>query len=609
MEQHHPHYMSHALFLPPVQPLPSSNHEFFGPQPVVPSNQDSRTQSVSCSPSGSMSDQTNIYSNRPDFSSRVPIIIETSQAGSREGIERNLLLAGYPLSSPVDAMTSSPHGICDYPALNDPFSMQQYAGEYLNPFVEIPSPAYLDTMDSQSPESLSASDMSNNMPSQTSPYSHPDWDSRKLSLPADSPLAPVDTSDEPTPTWPSAQMMGQHSGFFIHQNSSVPAMSPQNQSGFASPSQLDLPMEAFGRRGSSTSALADSMSTVDIANLEIAEENDSSQAQPSSLAERRQKNRPANLGTAALRSASYSAGMPASPGADQALRRIRSSGIVGRISKPIASGQRSPLNFSFAEAAASPKFGRHVSNYSMSTASSGPLSATTNLAPPTPSTPSDFARFTNWQSQGPVKIFPSDGNSNGVSIHEEAYNNGLFLNVSSPPGTPLDTDQCAPYLTQMHAQQQAMYRESPPKSAPATQLAFAATCSMAQSQAMTQCTSGDRFHVRRPSLPENNFNMESHQDWPPVPLFNTSGDLQMSHPMQFNAHDVPQFMAQPINLDLAGYASLTDSLLKQEYPAHHYSAPQGISCSPSPPRSDAAPKMYHFSNTGPNDFGPTANKS
>lgn len=605
MEQHHPHYLSHALFLPPAQPLPSSNHEFFGPQTVVPSNQDTRNQSVSCSPSGSVRDRADIYSNQSDFSSRVPVIIETSQAGSREGIERNLLLAGYSLSAPVDTMSSASDGLCEYPAFNDPFSIQQYPGEFVNSYVEIPYPAYLNTMDSQSPESLSASDSSNNMPSLTSAYSHPDWDSSKLSLPADSPLAPIDTSDEPTPTWPSAQMMGQQPGYFTHQNSSAPAVSPQNQPEFASPSQLDLPVEEFGRRGSSTSALADSMSTVDIANQETAELSDSSQAQPSSLAERRQKNRPANLGQAALRSASYSAGMPVSPGADQALRRIRSSGVVGRISKPVASGQRSPLNFSFAEAAASPKFARHVSNYSVSTVSSGPLSATTNLAPPTPSTPNDFARFSNWQSQGPVKMLPSDG----VSIHEESYNNGLFLNVSSPPGTPLDTDHYAQYRTQLNAQQQAMYRETPPQSAPATQLAFAATSFIPQSQAITQTTSADRSHVRRPSLPDNNLNMESHQHWPPVPLFNTTGDLQMSHPMQFNAHDLPQFMPQPINSTMAGYASLADSLLKQEFSVHQYSPPQGISCSPSPHSNDSGPKMYHFSNTGPNDFGPTATKS
>ncbi|TID21512.1 putative beta-galactosidase A [Venturia nashicola] len=615
MEQHHPHYLSHALYLPPAQPLPSSNHDFLGLQTVVPSNQECRTQSVSCSPSASVSDQADLYSNQSGFSSRVPIIIETSQAESREEIERNMLLSGYPLSAPMDAMTSTPNGLCGYPAFNDPFSIQQYPGELGNQFVEIPYPTYLDTMDSQSPESISALDASNNMPSLTSTYSHPDWDSRKLSLPADSPLAPIDTSDEPTPTWSPSQMMGQPSGFFLNQNSSVPAMSPQNQSEFASPSQLDLPVEAFGRRGSSSSALADSMSNVDIANLEIVESGDSSQGQPSSLAERRQKTRPANLGPAALRSASYSAGMPGSPGAhqntgaDQALRRIRSSGVVGRISKPSASGQRSPLNFSFAEAAASPKFARHVSNYSMSTDSSGPLSATTNLAPPTPSTPSDFARFCNWQSQGPMKMFPSDSNSNGVSIHEESYNNGLFLNVSSPPGTPLDTDQYAQYHTQMHAQQQAMYRETPPQSAPATQLAFAATSLMPQSQTMTQSTSGDRSHVRRPSLPDNSFNVESYQQWPPVPMFNTTGDLQMSHPMQFNAHDLPQFMPQPNNSNMAGYASLADPLLGQEFSVHQYSSPQGVSCSPSPSRNDSAPKMYHFSNTGPNDFGPTANRS
>ncbi|QDS74395.1 hypothetical protein FKW77_005600 [Venturia effusa] len=615
MQQHHPHYLPHTMFLPPAQPLPSSTDEFFVPPTAIPSNRDPMNQSVSCSPSGSVSDSPDVYLDRPNYSTNVPLIMEASQTGPREGIENDHGLAGYPLPASVDVMASAPNGLFEYPAFNDPFSTQEYPGEFVNPCGGISYPAYRDEMDSHSPESLSASESPHNIPSLTSSYSHSEWIARRLPLSADSPIASFGTSDEPTPTWSSAQMMGPQTAFFLQQNPSVPAMVPHNQSEFASPSQLNLPVEAFGRRGSSTSALADSMSTVDIANPETAETSDSSQSQPSSLAERRQKNRPANLGPAALRSASYSAGMPTSPGTsqstgtEQALRRIRSSGVVGRITKPTASGQRSPLNFSFAEAAASPKFARHVSSYSVSTVSSGPLSATTNLAPPTPSTPSDFARFTNWQSQGPVKMYSYDSNPNNVSIHEESYDNGLLLNVSSPPGTPLDNDQYSQYRAQVHARQHALFHEIPPRSAPATQLAFGATPMMPQSQTMIQSTGGDRSHIRRPSLPDNNLNLDTHAQWPPVPLFNTIGDLQMSHPMQFDAHDTSQFMPQPINPNTAGYAApLADSLLRQEFPVHQYLPPQGVSCSPAPPRNDLAPKMYHFSNSGPNDFGPTPPK-
>jgi hypothetical protein len=606
-------------YLPPPHALPSSSQEYFLPQAVVPSNRDIGNASVSCSPSGSAGEGPNFFSNPPGFASRVPTILETSQAGSREGIEMNLRAAGYSLSEAANVMASVSTGLCEYPTF-EPFAIQQFPGDF-DPY-GLSYPQYIDTalsaQDVQSPESLSASESPNNMPSLTSAYSHPEWsDDRKLALPVDSPLAPLDTTDEPTPTWSPAQMMGQQQGFYAQQNPSAPSMSPQDQSEFASPAQLDLPAEAFGRRGSSTSALAASMSSVDIANQETAESSDSSQAPPSSLAERRQKVRPANLGPAALRSASYSAGMPSSPGAnhttpaDQALRRIRSTG-VGRISKPVASGQRSPLNFSFADAAASPKFARHVSNYSVSTVSSGPLSATTNsLAPPTPLTPSDFARFPHWQSQGPAKHYPSDGSTNGVSIHEESYHNGLYLNVSSPPGTPLDADQFAQFRTHMHARQQAMYHDTPPQSAPATQLTFAPTSMMPQSQAMAQSMSGNKSHLRRPSLPDNNLNVELQQEWPAVPMFNSTGDLQMSNPMQFNAHSIPQFVSQPINPNMQGYPmTMSNSLAKSEFAVHHYSPPQGASSSPSPPRSDSVPKLYHFSNAGPKDFqGSTSIKS
>lgn len=544
-----------------------------------------------------------MFSTRPDFASRVPTIIETGHAGSRAGMELSLQATTYPLSVPIDGMAPA-NGLCDYSPFSDPFSTQQYPGEFnFIPYVQLPYAQYLD---SQSPESLSASESPNNMPSLTSAYTHPDWNARKLSLPAESPIPPLDAMDEPTPTWSSAQMMGQQQSFFSHRNDSAPIMSLQNQPDFASSTQLDPLSDVFGRRGSSTSALAVSMSSVDIANQETAESSDSSQAQPSSLAERRQKVRPANLGLAAMRSASYSVGMPGSPGAnhatasEQALRRIRSSG-VGRISKPTASGQRSPLHLTFAENAASPKFARHVPNYSVSTISSGPLSATTNsLAPPTPSTPSDLARFPHWQSQ--LKIFPSECNMNSVSSQEEAYHHGLYLNVSSPPGTPLDADPFAQYRTHIQARQQVAYHETPPQSAPATQLTFAPTSMMPHSQAMAQSMSGSKSHLRRPSLPDNNidFSAEAQQNWPPVPMFSTTEDFQMGHSMQSNQHDNPNMRCYPMSLA---------EPFKSGFSVHHYSPPHSVGCMSSPPRNDSLPKMYHFSNTGPEDFGSTAHKS
>ncbi|KAF2102943.1 hypothetical protein NA57DRAFT_71927 [Rhizodiscina lignyota] len=88
--------------------------------------------------------------------------------------------------------------------------------------------------------------------------------------------------------------------------------------------------------------------------------------QPSSLASGRQQPRPAALGQVALRSASYSAGMPASPKSnadlvaqDQSLRRIRRSGVPGvqnsRTQRLVDTPIRClPANMTFADIASSP---------------------------------------------------------------------------------------------------------------------------------------------------------------------------------------------------------------------------------------------------------------
>jgi hypothetical protein len=629
-------------YLPPPHALPSSgSQEFFGPPAIIPPNRDSTDPALSSASSDTASDHTNMFPGQQDFKATVPTILETSQAGSRAGIVSNLQAAGYPVSGSVMSCATNPEdSVFGHPQFahfdGAAFVLPQDFGDFdhsfhnmsdgmdtlsYSPYVQTSAPSVQNISRS---ESLSASESPNNMPSLTSAYTHQEWsDDRKMSLPVDSPLESVDPiphsqsmSSDATPTWQSAQLMDHplvlQQGFYSHQNPSAPSLSPRDQSEFASPGELDLPNEAFARRNSSASALADSMSTVDITTQQSADSNASQPAHPSSIAARRQKNRPANLGPAALRSASYSVGMPGSPGAnqaaapDQALRRIRSSvANLGRVSKVAASGQRSPLNYSFAEATASPKYARHASNYSVSTVSSGPLSATSNsLVPPTPQTPSDFARFPSWQSHGVVKTYPPNGDMNGSAYAGESFHNGLYLNVSSPPDTPSDADHFAQFRAHNCARQQALYHDTPPQSAPASQLAFAPTSIVPQSQSMTQSMSGDKSsHIRRPSLPDGSFNLDSQPMWPAVPMFNNTGDLQMSNPMQFNAQNIPQFTPQPIHPTMHGYpGSLSESLVKNEFAVHHYSPPQGASSTPSPPKSDSLPKLYHFANTGPSDF-------
>jgi hypothetical protein len=203
-----------------------------------------------------------------------------------------------------------------------------------------------------------------------------------------------------------------------------------------------------------------------------------------------------------------------------------------------------------------------------------------------------------------VKTYPPNSDINGASYSGEPFQNGLYLNVSSPPDTPLDSDQFAQYRAASYSRQQALYHVTPPQSAPATQLAFAPTAIVPQSQPITHSISGDKSsHIRRPSLPDGSFSMDCQPQWPAVPMFNSTGDLQMNNSMQFNAHNIPQFTPQPVDPSMHGFpGSLSESLVKPEFAVHQYSPPQGASCTPSPPKSDSLPKVYHFSNTGPREY-------
>jgi hypothetical protein len=644
-------------YLPPPQPLPSSApQEFFDPNTALPSTEyspDSASSDGGCSSN---------FPSHGDYSSAMPTIIQSGQPGSGDGLITNLQTTGFSMQNMSAA--PGPDGIMSIgpPPYAQNFDNHAYslapdlssfdAFSHLNGLPDtLAYPPYLQTSappvqamsssmpslsDSQTATPLSTAASPNTMPSLTSAYSHPSWmEDRKdsASAPADSPQDSVDSSNsihqplQPSSgpsdviSWPSAQMIDP---FKEPEFSVIPAQGqaePKAQEFEAG----DLPNVAYARRNSSTAALAESMNTVDI-NCAPGTESGLMQAPPSSgLAARRQKARPANLGLAALRSASYSAGMPVSPGStqnltapEQSLRRIRSGGVAanGRISKPLtSSGQRSPMNFSFAEAAASPKFARHASTtYSVSSpaVSSPAVSATAgSLAPPTPSTPGDFARFPSWQSHGVVKTYPSNNNNHNAvseSWSGAPVSNNFNVNVSSPPDTPLDGDQLAQYRSHLQARTQAMFRDTPPQSAPATQQSFPSTTMLPQSHDMLNTFSnyGEKSsHIRRPSLPEQGLGFESQQQWPIMPMFSASGDLQ---PMQFNPHHQEQYSQLTRNMQNYN-PNIQESFVKSDFSFHQYSPPQ-VSGSSLPPRNDSPPKAYHFSNHGPRDFeATTASKS
>ncbi|KAF2161847.1 hypothetical protein M409DRAFT_58912 [Zasmidium cellare ATCC 36951] len=400
--------------------------------------------------------------------------------------------------------------------------------------------------------------------------------------------------------------------------------------------------------------------------------------QSASIAVRRQRPKPQPLGMAALRSQSYSGAVqPASPGQQQTsnlaapgqqLRRIRSSNVIngvaqGRVMKSVpGSAQRSPLNWTFADAATnSPKMLRHASSSSMG-----------NLAPPTPMSPKEAAarqeqsrpQFPPWQSA-------SGHFSRQASISETDAEHNVPMPsqsvppqpVSSPPHTPLYH-----HHHQQHSQQQlsqarvgnnVITENTPPQSAPAAQTSFPANVFVAPQQQQQQQQPQQmqaymlQQHYMNAPVPEQHFQVPA--SYGPaqqfvipvpdgssqmsmqfasggVPVVNAQGNLTMAYPpqmqqMQFIQHAPPQTQGQQqqphmqtppqggqqFSFVTSSGASpgmnVTTQLPKPPQPAseffvHEYSPPQDIkrTATPRKPPVDHGPKSYTFANQGPEHF-------
>lgn len=244
--------------------------------------------------------------------------------------------------------------------------------------------------------------------------------------------------------------------------------------------------EAFIQRDSHTSTmLAQSMSNVGIHTPHPIQQQGTfkSPAPPTSIAARRQRPGPLNLGRAALRSQSYSgAAQPISPGQMQPtssgpgghpLRRIRSTNIMngvaqGRVQKSLpGSAQRSPLNWTFTDSINSPLSSRNAS---------GQVNG--SLAPPTPMSPSEFTRpdqprpVPSWHSSSRITRQPSISESeleHGGSIPPPLSVPVPPQNFSSPPHTPLYHQ---PSFVQTRIGHNVITENTPPQSAPASQQCF-----------------------------------------------------------------------------------------------------------------------------------------
>lgn len=385
--------------------------------------------------------------------------------------------------------------------------------------------------------------------------------------------------------------------------------------------------EAYHQReGSQTAMITQSLSNIGIQTPQPQQNATFKSPTPAaSLAARRQRARPTPLGLASLRSQSYSGAMqPGSPGQmpqphnltpGQPLRRIKSSNVMngfaqGRIQKQNpGSAQRSPLNWTFTDAMASPKVLRHASSQSSS-----------NLAPPTPRSPSKEHRLEQarqmqqWQSS-------VNQTSRQASISESDYEQSHpthgppapVQTFSSPPHTPLYPPQ--PQFVQQHrAGQRAVTENTPPQSAPATQQCFPANAfNPAAPKVQHQATSTSQpppsqqamqhmfsVHPDPPApapapAPEPQYqmmNMSASQN--PQFTITTSGPMEM--PMQFPPGGVP-IVDENGNLQMA--------IPQQQYQFLHHPmshAPPSTSAAPQGQVLMQTPPMMQypfFSNTSP----------
>ncbi|KAB2577487.1 Homeobox protein HD-5 [Lasiodiplodia theobromae] len=415
--------------------------------------------------------------------------------------------------------------------------------------------------------------------------------------------------------------------------------------------------EALHRRDSPATALAQSMGNVELQGQSNSDAGFKQPDQPSSIAARRQRPRPAALGQAALRSASYSAGMPSSPGtnnhnlkADHTLRRIRSTGLVngGRIQKAnTGSAQRSPMHFTFAEAAVSPKFA--TSSYG-GPSISGPPVSTGSLAPPTPLTPSEPGRFPSWQSPGNVQSNVTSNQdttsrADGAGVLYSMAPTSAAFSTASPPETPLSLASLYGHGHRARVSNGSLVRDTPPQSAPAQQQSFPRSAFTPQQTSMAEephqpppqphphpqlqlhpqqhhlhhHQSMENTHSqlmlqqqaqRRPSLPEGGmvpYDMAAMQY--AVPMVNADGDLQLAHPMQF-AQDPSMNYAKPsiaFSPDMGnGPMQHHMGMQQQNFYVHQYSPPDSSSAqggqANSRRQSEMQPKNYIFANQTPGDF-------
>ncbi|KAF2153067.1 hypothetical protein K461DRAFT_293361 [Myriangium duriaei CBS 260.36] len=405
-------------------------------------------------------------------------------------------------------------------------------------------------------------------------------------------------------------------------------------------------------------SLTQSMNNMGLSNDATPRGHSVSSISGNTIAARRQRPRPQPLinTSSAMRSASYCGPLPTAPGVMNpsampptapTLRRIKSSNVMnggiasGRIQKSVSGAQRSPLNFTFAEAMNSPKFTRRTSSYSPANGGLGMGGG--NLAPPTPLSPTELSHRLELQRQS-SQIFGARQLSRQPSINElqeESHQQMLSTNnnpFSSPPTTPN-------YPVQYGRNRLAngmLAENTPPQSAPASQQCFPSSIysqptqmptSYAQAPMMTTQASSyapvmqTMQNVVMPSRPLQAGQylemLQAQQQ-----MNNMSQMLPGSQQMQINyanmgfgvnsqtmyANNVPfsyvpaatPGVLMPQQQQHSVHHGQSKSVPGADFFVHEYSPPQDVKRVVTPRKShESGPKNYTFANHGPEHFEKT----
>ncbi|KAI4728600.1 hypothetical protein E4T49_03663 [Aureobasidium sp. EXF-10728] len=388
---------------------------------------------------------------------------------------------------------------------------------------------------------------------------------------------------------------------------------------------LDQPMafpgDDYNRRESSTVQLARSMQSFTMAPQRSA-------MPSSSIAARRQRPRPAPLGTTSTRSTSYCGTLPTSPGpvggnhtiGGHTLRRIKSSqamnGIAGgRIQKNVGSAQRSPSGYTTFAEANNARYGRRVSSFSPAYASLA--ASTASLAPPTPLSPTNtISTLRHMQSQPMLRQ---------TSLPEGDENYIVSGMNFSPPTTPLYGGQ---FIRSRMGSLAVPSDNTPPQSAPPTQQCFPSgafsppqmpAMPLVQSQANPQGFLGmlpneypQMHNVMFPAQQQQSQYMDTQMSYimtntgevisgyPVMPPF-TQGHMQQATPPHQQQPFLPSSSLSP---GVLGSSQVPKHVNPgADFFVHEYSPPRDVKQSNTPRKAvESGPKNYTFSNHGPEYF-------